>query len=1258
MVFPQASNLIFEKVLLGPGNMEPTVLDLYQDKFGYVWIGTNWGLFKYDGYEIVHYKANYNELCDNNVYTIEEGVGYKIWVGTQNGLNLIDVPNDTVLQFKKGSEFGSLKAGSIWAILEYSSNKILLGTNKGLYTFAYPDNKFIQVKGTDKIFFQDFELDSGNNIWVGTLSGLFKLNTKTLGFNKVETGHDSLSIFKIHKKSNGNLLLSVNGGLVEYDPQNGISVQFNFPEPKANLIYGISRRTDTNFWLASIAGLIKWTDMKNYKIIRMLPIENYNTIENETYSILEDRSGVVWVGFRNGVFKLDKNFEHFEHYSKSLCGNSGLSANSVWAVLQDSNGNIWAGTNGGGLNKKTESGFIHLNRRNPQSPFMWDDKIQTLAEDPMKNLWIGTHNSGVYRYNLNTEDVDVFAKDTSNTVDSTTVNHNSILDILCDNSGNVWIGTNGKGLNKYNSNTQTFSYYTSSEFDPSSIDSDMINTIIEDKVGAIWVGTDYGLNKFNFREDNFLVFSKNSAVGEFKNRHIISLFCDSENRIWISTNGTGLSILSYDRETIKTYTTEDNLPSNVVYWVTEVKGDYWIATQGGLTMFDPINDDFINFGLSYEYKGVDYNQNAYFVDNENNIYFGALQGLFKFNPDSMQLDTILPRPSITNFIVRTKDGELDKLVQPITINDSSSIITLKSNENNITIKANAMHYRHPLRNHYKYRLIPRDSDWIENSRDNSVSFSALPSGDYIFELIASNSAGLWNEKPTSIRFTINSKISESVLKIADYGTNNPLTSSILTFVLSYLIFTLFMLISISKHGSNIISKNSVLEINAKLILKVPFLHWRIVFLGYKTRLNNYIQAKSVALAFFGIPARSSYGFECYADATGETLENSIIEKLQSTNVVYISGKVGSGKTTLLHHLCSNLLDKRTQLSNYLPIIVTPPYYHKDSIFSIYNVLRKRDGIVLHEEETTELLQTKRVLLVFDGISEYSGQRGEILNDILRLAENANYPNLKFLISSRSDMPSGFLYPSITLLPVDFNAVPTLLSTYESNSGKREKAIRTLEKIQINKISPLLIRMALHNVESKNIETKSDLYKNFFLTLLANKSRKDEWNEIALHYLLEELAFEAITNGTILKGLHHEEIINLLTPEEETKGKEGLLAKLNRLYGLKVIHGIDILKQLHEADILDHDRKAYLWKFHHDSFGDYFLACYFVRNLLSETVEHFAEKINLFFPSLDSNHPEFFQFFKEQIKLNDNALSKLSKTPLNASQKESLLYKSI
>ena len=537
------------------------------------------------------------------------------------------------------------------------------------------------------------------------------------------------------------------------------------------------------------------------KKMELIPPDIAGMIDEERYNILVDSEELIWITtYGNGLFCFNPRTEALYNYTYSPNRNSPAS-DYLLSITEDRVGNIWVGSEYAGIIKIIKSPYtlqvvrpeqetsigknnnvrtVHIDEdervwigTKNGSLYLYNKALEfrervfkdvnpyTLEEDPQKRLWIGTKTRGLYVINMQTRER--IASFRNNPADDSSLSFDNIFDILRDSQGRIWIGTFGGGLNLVEEGPEGFRFI---RFFHDEGNRSYIRHLCEDRQGMIWMGTSYGVIRFNPEEllENpaaYTVYKLDLNDSNSLNcSDIKTIFEDSRGRIWIGTAGGGVSLFKpaegNQREHFTAYTTEDGLCGNIVCGIMEDKqGHLWISTESGISRFDTDNRNFTVYQFSGKTYGNFFNENANIYGRDGNMYWGSLDGLLVFNPETFVTDENPHPVTITNFFLYDQKAEVGADGSPLKKSIAySDRIELKHNQNTFTIEFSSLAFKDPAKNRYMYRLHHYDKQWSQVSGDNRAIYKNLPPGNYVFEVKGTNNDGVWNEEIRRLEITV------------------------------------------------------------------------------------------------------------------------------------------------------------------------------------------------------------------------------------------------------------------------------------------------------------------------------------------------------------------------------------------------------------------------------------------------------------------------------------------------------------------------
>jgi signal transduction histidine kinase/CheY-like chemotaxis protein/ligand-binding sensor domain-containing protein len=742
-----------------------------------MWFGTQEGLNRYDGYQVVdylHQPGDLYSLSDNRVRSLFEDQQGVLWIGTESGLNKYDWKKDRFTGYQhKPNDPNSLSNNDVRAIYEDKAGVLWIGTRYGgLNRFNRQNQKFVRYQNnahdptslSDNYVTSIYE-DRNRVLWIGTRGGLNKYDRHKDRFIRYQYNPNdpySLSgdsVSAVYEDKSGRLWIGTeNSGLNRFD---GLKEQFihyrKSPENPNSLtsdsIYSIFEDRAGMLWIGTNGGLNRLLDEKKGNFLHYQSyLDDPDSLSNNWIrSIYQDAQGLIWIGTRGGGINiLDKKKRKFNHYWSNLDDPNSLNDNTVFSIYQDSSGVVWIGTTEGGLNKfdRGSDTFTHFQARPNDTNSLSSDSIRAVSGSKTGMLWIGTQGGGLNQFDPETG---TFIHYKHNPDDPHSISDNSVTVLYEDQAGVLWIGTRRGGLNRFDPIAKRFNHYKSNPHGPHNISHNFITAIYEDQSGMLWIGTDEGgLNQFDREKDEFICY-KNDAnnPNSLSNNRIKSVYEDSKGVLWIGTR-RGLNKFERDKNQWSVYTVKDGLPDNMIYGILEdSQANLWLSTNKGLAKFNPQQGTIITYGVQDGLQGEEFNTGAYYKNPlTGEMFFGGLNGLNSFYPDQVKDNTYIPPVVITTIkTVNFPNG----LVKPVY---GMKDIKLSHRDNSFSINFTALNFRNPEENQYAYRLEDVDPEWVYCGTQRSVSYNQLKGGTYIFRVIGSNDDGSWNREGASIKITI------------------------------------------------------------------------------------------------------------------------------------------------------------------------------------------------------------------------------------------------------------------------------------------------------------------------------------------------------------------------------------------------------------------------------------------------------------------------------------------------------------------------
>ena len=703
------------------GLPQNSVNTIIQTNSGYIWMGTEDGLVRFDGVNFtVFNQFNTKELTNNDIRILFEDNFNNLWIGTYGG-GLILYKNK---KFKALTTVHGLSNNMIRAIFMDSDNNLWIGTNGGGLN-KYKNGKFTVYKtdkGLSNNIVRAIHQDKNKNIWIGTDKGLnlFKNNKFETSFSK-NIFFDA-AIWSIYEDKKQNLWVGTNGGGL-YKLYNEKHEKFSLEQGlTSNVIRTIFQDSQDNLWLGTDGGGLNI--YRNNKFIGFSQKDGLSS--NMILSVFEDKEKNFWIGTEGGGLNLLRDGK-FTAFTKD----NGLTEDIISPIYEDSKGNLWIGTWSNGLNILKEGKFSSLSIEDGLS----NNRVRSILEDKKGNIWIGTRGGGLNRYKDGTFQVYSLEQGLSNS---------KVFSIIEDDKGVLWIGTYGGGINKFEN--EKFTNITTNQ----GLSHNVVTTLLMDSNKNIWAGTfGGGLNKIVKNEIKVL----NTENG-LSNNKVFALYEDKSKNLWIGTYGGGLNL--YKNEIITVFTSEQGLYDNVIYsimedsnsnlWFSGNKGIFYVNKNELLSYYSSkknVSITSVSFSTSDGMKSRECNGSinpASFKTKNGKFWFPTIKGAVVVDPDHVKTNAVKPPVHLEKVIVDQKEIEINNNIK------------FNPEIERMEFHYAGLSYSAPEKVKFKYKLKGFDRDWVNAESRRIAYYTNLSPGKYTFKVIACNNDGLWNKKGASLTF--------------------------------------------------------------------------------------------------------------------------------------------------------------------------------------------------------------------------------------------------------------------------------------------------------------------------------------------------------------------------------------------------------------------------------------------------------------------------------------------------------------------------
>jgi signal transduction histidine kinase/ligand-binding sensor domain-containing protein len=760
-VYTQVPELRLKYFSRAEGVKSSYVRHVCQDSLGFIWIATQDGLCKYDGYNFTTYSFTQKDsttLFSNNLtYLYIDNKG-QLWIGTAVGLCRYNYSLDQFERLYDLFRFSNLIDQGISHICEDKNGQILISSSNYIFRFNDSNKKFSPVLSLTKGKINYFIVDKDNQIWIACSDnqGLqkFNLNTgkwemvKPMGIDRDKALNISISCLSFQ---NEKLWMSTMGnGIKMFDTNNKILTDYPISNNDEAIATSVYVDNNDNVWAVDFTGL-KILNKQSGTFFGYYPqTGDPKSIKANVKGIFQDKQGNYWIYHEPGGIGMSlilKGFRCFDDNDKNFWHTLN---ESIISLQEDGEGNLWIGNAQGGINVfdyKTKKIITYLNDEHDKYS-LGKGSVMCIFRDRKGIMWVSSYFGGLQCFDKKSRR---FIGYKNNPADSASIAGTDIRSIAEDNDGNLWLAIHGKGIDKFDRKHSKFIHFNQAI---NNLSNDWTFQVFIDCKGDLWVASAWGLNYLKKGESkfNFYYFDQKDT-NSLSNSFINTIYEDNKRNLWIGTS-SGLNRYNRERNNFIRYENifENN---NIACILSDKDNNLWISSLSGLAMFNYEKKMVKNFSLIDGLVTDEFNARSCFKKGSNELFFGGTKGIVFFKPDRLIYNKLPP------FVFIDKIKILDKEIKLFNSTPKGQKqlgqtegIMLKHTDNVITIGFKALNFINPQMNHYAYRLEGFDKSWNYVQDNREATYTNLDPGNYVFKVIASNNDGVWNYEGAELKIEV------------------------------------------------------------------------------------------------------------------------------------------------------------------------------------------------------------------------------------------------------------------------------------------------------------------------------------------------------------------------------------------------------------------------------------------------------------------------------------------------------------------------
>ena len=767
---PPVRPMYFQHLTMRDGLSQSTVMSVLQDSRGFLWLATEGGLDRYDGYTIREYhreRDNPRALASDYVWALAEDVHGDLWLATDGGgVARWDRNSDSFQQFRHDwRRDDSLASDAVRTLLLDREGGIWAGTDRGLDLldprsnsarhFRHRDGDPRSLPG-DQVF--ALYQDARGRLWVGTDAGLACYQPATQDFVRYGGGEGGAALSDQHVRAlradhSGALWVgTVAGGVDRLDPDTGrLQVWRHDPKDAQSLsdnhVWAVLEDDAQRLWVATADGLNLFAgNAQGFVRYRHEADSPQSLHDSYIMSLYQDPGGVLWVGTRaGGASHWNPRSWRFGHYRSP-----SLQDTPVSSFADDGAGRVWVGTIGAGL-VEIDTANATERRIAPGGGALAqlaDARVMALRYDRRGALWIGTMTGGLERYEVATGQTRSYR---SAAQDPATLPADGVMALYEGHDGDIWVGTFGGGLARIAGDGRVTRYPFGAD-NGAALSNPRATALAEDAHGNLWVGTaGGGLNLLQRSSGRFYHYRRDDHdPASLDDDTVYALHVDRHGTLWVGTAGGGLERVVGSSALPGSVRFEEvsrarGLPSPVVYGIESDDQDrLWLSTNQGLVRFDPRSGALLQVHEAQGLQGEEFNFNAHHRGRDGTLYFGGNAGFNAFSPGPDGAGAPAPRLALTAV------AKLNRTLSAAALPGPFRPLQLGYDDKLVSFEFAALDFSAPEANRYAYQLEGFDGGWVEAGGLHRATYTNLAAGDYVFRVRAANADGVWNMQGLAI----------------------------------------------------------------------------------------------------------------------------------------------------------------------------------------------------------------------------------------------------------------------------------------------------------------------------------------------------------------------------------------------------------------------------------------------------------------------------------------------------------------------------
>jgi ligand-binding sensor domain-containing protein/signal transduction histidine kinase len=750
----QYYNLTFRNYSSATGLSQSEVECTFQDKDGFLWIGTRYGLTRYDGKEFktyFHHIDDPNSIGENFILDISQDKSGFLWMVILNtGISRLNPLNNKFENFSPQEGKNSIISEKVTSMLIDNTDNIWIGTQEGLSVYDPVKKLFSNlsmVPGESKtLSISCMEKDDKGNIWIGADDLLYFSSGDPSRLKRIRTSRSIGTINSFQFDSTGKGWIASDSGLY-YFLNNGLdSIVLVRPDffPQKEEVEDVEYDAKGNLWVATKKnGLIIYFPSTGFvDRLREDFSSSRGLMSNRLFDLYHDYRGGMWISGENGLQSFHDAAQRFNIYSGLSNISNRLRGSTIYGIYEK-NEMIILATSGGiiAYNRVKSSFYPVVSNHELKNTTL---RFRYIHEEEKDKWWVSSDYGLFELVKKNKEFILSRPKALPESFYSLSVR------LYIKDGNTIWLATTDSGLIRYNTRTKKMVHFRNDPKDPNSLTEDRINIIAFDRQGNLLVGHDYGLSilkKDSLKFENYPY--QNGKPNTISDRYVYDVF-DDGRLIWMATYGGGINILDKETKNITYLTTKDGLCNDAIYTITPQNDSIlWLGTNKGLSKLNTKTRIFINYEMDDGIPSNEFNMLSKYRDSIGEIFMGTINGVISFKPENISENNLQPKVYLSR--IRKNGVYLDDSLTAVINRDR--VITTKYRED-VFMEFSPLTFYGNSRTNLQYKIREKGDQWTEGESGSILPMVKTEPGNYTIDIRLLNEAGIGSSPVWTLTFIV------------------------------------------------------------------------------------------------------------------------------------------------------------------------------------------------------------------------------------------------------------------------------------------------------------------------------------------------------------------------------------------------------------------------------------------------------------------------------------------------------------------------